>query len=238
MALPRKLFIASSSLMLSTVVMADTYIENPDASAFRSSARVLPAGTTTVSGEILNVGLDSDVDLYKMGVSGTEQFTIKAKALGEDPDLDMNLLVFNARGQFLAGDDDNDEDCVDDGDLESLDSCLTLNLTRGDYYVAVGDNNIGAYTSKQEYLDDELDFEDNDSGILDEPSTEIMFMVGDESGRASDTDDLNDEGPYSVTFSRQTVSTADAISVPALPLFGLGILVSLLGLSGLRKLRG
>jgi hypothetical protein len=224
--------VAAIFSVLSTPALATTYVENPDASAYLSDAQWVPGGTTTVSGEIVNVGLDSDVDLYKIGVAGTGQFTIKALEI--DAALDMNLLVFNAKGQFLAGDDDDRYDC---DDLGVGDSCLALNLSPGVYYFAVGDNNIGAYTTEQEYLDDEQDFADNDSGILAEPSTEIMFMVGDESGRRDDIASLNDEGAYSVTFSRQTVRPFTVTPVPTLPLFGFGILVSLLGLFGLRKLR-
>ena len=46
-----------------------------------------------------------------------------------------------------------------------------------------------------------------------------------------------EEGRYRVKFSRALDGPAALVPVPTLPLFGLGILVSLLGLFGLRKLR-
>ena len=220
-------------LAISSHTRAAVYVENPDASAFRSSAQEVPDGTTSISGDIRNVGLDSDVDLYQFRLYSGGPFTIEV--LTEDAALDMNLLVFNASGQFLAGDDDDDSDCTPiNGLAAELDSCLTLNLDAGIYYFAVGDNNIGAYTTEQEYLSGEADFYDNDSGILDSPSTEIMFMVGDESGRRSDADDLNDEGSYRVNFSEAVYGFVPIID--AMPIWMIAVLAGFIGLLGRQRL--
>ena len=219
-------------LAISSHTRAAVYVEHPDASAFRSSAQEVPDGTTSISGDILNVGLDSDVDLYRIELYSGGPFTIEV--LEEDAALDMNLLVFNASGQFLAGDDDDNSDCTPIEGLGNRDSCLTLNLGAGIYYFAVGDNNIGAYTTEQEYLNDEADFYDNDSGILGSPSTEIMFMVGDEVGRRSDTDDLNDEGSYRVNFSEAVYGFVPIID--AMPIWMIAVLAGFMGLLGRQRL--
>ncbi|MEL7226325.1 MAG: hypothetical protein AAGL17_16215, partial [Cyanobacteria bacterium J06576_12] len=148
---------------------------------------------------------------------------------------------FNEAGQMLAGDDDDNDGCTVITALGSLDSCVTLNLTPGIYFVAVGTNNVGAFESEALYLGGGgNDFADNDSGILTPPSTEIAVLVGRETG----PDPTQEEGPYVINFSMALAAapgsspSVDAEPVPALPLVYLLILAATVGGLARRRLSG
>jgi len=225
----QSLIIASLFVFSSTGVMAQTFDEGSDASALLASAKVVPLGTTKITGDLTNTVTNEDVDVYQFSVSSSGLFTIEAKAIIEDVP-DMNLIVFNSAGQGLAGDDDNGDNCDVITSLNGYDSCLTLDLTAGTYYFAVGDNNIGAFESIVDYQAGSGDFIDNDSGILDTPTTEIAVIVGNESGPSPDEDEGDYEINFSVAVDGPPVDAVDTTPVPTLSQWSMIILSMLIGL--------
>jgi len=169
------------------------------------TAFLLPGGTTSIDGEIDS---NQDTDLYKFTLSAAATFSIEVLEISPDAPrtLDMNLIVFNSLGQGLAGDDDGSSG-TPVTTLGSRDSLLTLSLAAGDYFFAVGDNNIGAFESVADFNAGGPDFIDNDSGILGSPTTEMLGLVGPEFGPT----DLNGVGFYRVNFSQ----AVDAIPEPS-----------------------
>lgn len=210
---------------------AQVFTETSDASALLANALVVPAGTTQIDGELVNTATNEDVDTYRIVVPSDGDFTIEAIAdVNGDPD--MNLLVFNEIGQALAGDDDDNDNCTVITSLNSLDSCLTLSLTAGTYFISVGDNNIGAFESVAEY-EAGNDFMDNDSGILASPSTEIAVLAGRETG----PDPTQREGGYVINFSSALAGPSAATAIPASPLWVLALLAGLLTLTAYQRYR-
>lgn len=191
---------------------AITINEMPDAGNTIATAMVLGAGVTSIQGTIAS-GQDTDLFQYTLGSDAT--LTIDMLFPGND----ANLLVFNSLGQGLAGDDDDDSSCTPISMLDSLDSCLTLNLTAGVYYVGVGDNNIAAFESLVDF-NIPSDFFDNDFGILSNPTPEIMALIGREGGPNSN----GDAGTYTVNFSIASDTPVSQVPVPgSMLLIGLGL---------------
>lgn len=220
--------------LMSANALAQVMVESPDAGNTLATALPIIPGTTQINGTVgapafdsLSGRLENDVDMYKFTLDAGGIFTIQVNAtVAREPD--MNLLVFNAAGQFLAGDDDDDSDCTNIVPfVDSWDSCLTLTLAAGTYYFAVGDKNIGAFETLAEFIDNRANyFEDNDSEILGAPSTEIVAIVGSESDRAADDDE---QGPYTVYFSRPVGgSLAAPTAIPTMSVYGL--ILTMLGL--------
>ncbi|MBT5108987.1 MAG: PEP-CTERM sorting domain-containing protein [Rhodospirillaceae bacterium] len=204
--------LALSAIGLSNA-MATTFNETADASNFLAAAQVLSGGTTQITGTIED---GQDTDLFKFSLGSNTTITIDMLFPGED----ANLLVFNGLGQGLAGDDDDDNSCTAISVLASLDSCLTLNLDAGDYFIGVGDNNIGAFESVADFNIPSVFFS-NDSGILGSPTAEIAELIGTQNGPT----DINDTGPYTVNFSVAVDGpTGSAVPEPGtLALFGIGV---------------
>ena len=224
--------VAVCMLLLSPQAFALTFNESSDAGVTMATATSVPGGTTTITGSIVNTTVN-DADLYHIRVPTSGSFTIEAKANVTDTP-DMNLMVFNSTGHLMAGDDDDNSSCTPVTSLGSLDSCLTLTLAAGDYYVAVGTNNIGAFQNAADVLTDSY-FGDDDSGILSPPSTEAIGLV------ASEDDLGNDEGNYTINFSAPTSSLsqggATAASIPTLSEWGMILLWGLLALGAVFTLR-
>lgn len=194
---------------LTSTAAASVFNESTDAGRDIASALSVANGTTSISGRLANTSI-SDVDLYAFSLLADTRLTIQMLF----PTGDANLLLFNGLGQGLAGDDDNNSSCDDSAGLGGLDSCLTMDLMAGTYYLGAGDNNMGAFENAADASAGVNDFIDNDFGILASPTTEILGLIGAEFG---DTD-LNDEGAYTITFS-SAVNGPAAVPLPAgLPL--------------------
>ena len=218
----RSCMVFCGAMLAAAGANAQVFVESSDAPATLAGATAVPAGTTQIDGEIINTVTSEDVDTYRIVVPVSGNFTIEAIAdVNGDPD--MNLLVFNSAGQALAGDDDDNSSCTVITSLDSLDSCLTLNLAAGTYFISVGDNNIGAFESLADYQAGINDFMDNDSGILPSPSVELAVIAGRESGPDPD----QDEGGYVINFSTALGGSAgsDTQAIPVLPAWALALLV-------------
>lgn len=108
-----------------------------DSSNEKASATVLGSGVRTVNGQLSGVAdTATGADLYKFTHTGG---ALDIELFG---DLDSNLILFNAAGVPVEGDDD--------GGMYGAESGIYLaDLAAGDYYIAVGENNIGAFASAE-----------------------------------------------------------------------------------------
>jgi len=235
-----RVFIYSFFSLMAVNTWAQVMTESTDAGNTLATALPVPAGTIQINGTIGPDAFNSvagrvelDVDMYSIAITTGGTFTIQANATtpGEP---DMNLMVFNDSGQFLAGDDDDNSSCTTVVPfLDSLDTCLTLTLAAGTYYFAVGDNNIGAFSSVAAFIADRGDyFEDDDSGILGSPSAETVAIAGAESSPPSDPEE---RGPYIVYFSRAVAGgpaapppPSSGTPIPTMSAYGL--VLTMLGL--------
>ena len=173
------------------------FTESPDAGNTPATSLVLPANTTRVEGTVV----PNDYDLYLFAVAMQTTMTID---LGES-NFDDNLLLFNAAGQGLTGNDDG-------GD--GLDSRIIRLLPAGNYYLGVGLNNMAAFT------DSGIEFIDNDDGDLANPSTLSLGYIGHEFGFGHGT-----SSAYALTFSVATGPVVPEPSSAVLLLSGLAILL-------------
>lgn len=218
--------LAAIMVLASPQIWAVPVSEGPDAGNTILGANRLFANTTSVNGTL---GNDQDADLFRFTLDANSTFTIEVLEI--DPALDMNLLVFNSSGQALAGDDDNNSACTPVTTLGSLDSCLTLALVAGDYFFAVGDNNISAFVNTTAF-NTATNFFSNDDGIRIAPTLEMLGLVGAQGGPA----DLHDVGRYLVNFSQPLGGgPAPPVPIPSLSNWGLVLLAALLGVIGLRR---
>lgn len=207
---------------------AATVTETTDAGRTMDTAFALAAGTTVVEGSIQNTDI-SDVDLYSFILDAPTTLTIRMLRAGANG-LDANLILFNGLGQGLAGDDDNNSGCADAAGLDSLDSCLTLSLDAGAYFLGAGDNNIAAFANAADASAGANTFIDNDSGILATPTLLTLGVLGAQFGDI----DVNDNGAYRIEFSTALGGPVSAVPLPAsLPLLAGG----LLALAGVRRFR-
>ncbi len=174
-----------------------------------------PRARTQVDGT-LELSDRTGADLFAFGLATPATLTIQMIS----SDFDANLLLYNGLGQGLAGDDDDDSACAV-APPNSLDSCLTLALAAGNYFLAAGENNIGSFESEADFLASVTDFMDNDFGILSAPTLEILGFAGFEGGLSDP-----DGGAYTLTFSEILVPEPGTLWV---------LTVSALGLARLRR---
>ncbi|WP_300012444.1 VPLPA-CTERM sorting domain-containing protein [uncultured Roseobacter sp.] len=210
-------FIAASS----SAASASTITEITDAGRSMATAFDVTDGTTAVSGSLINTSI-SDVDLYSFRLREATRLTVRVLSTA----FDANLLWFNDRGQGLAGDDDIESSCDNYTNLTVGDSCLSLDLLAGTYFVGVGDNNTGAFETAADAATGRNEIFDNDDGILADPTIRILSFIGDENGDVH----LNDEGDYLLDFSTAVYAASDPSVVP-LPA-GLPLLLAGLGSLG------
>jgi hypothetical protein len=197
----KMLKVAVVGLVLSVSGFANAVLitEATDAGETMATAFNLTGGVTSINGTISN-----DVDVFRFSLASNTVFTISAIT----SNFDMNLLIFNGLGQGIAGNDDLNRDGGCGIGLGSLDSCLTLSLSAGDFFFAIGDNNTGAYDALGSQI------MHNDSGILASPTAASFasFYHGSRSGS------------YTVNFSTAT-SSPDPVPEPSiLAIFALGIM--------------
>jgi hypothetical protein len=105
-----------------------------DISNQKASAAVVGSGVVMVRGELEGQeDLRTGADVYRFTHAGGD-LTLYLAA-----QFDANMIVFDSNGVPIWGDDDG-------GDGNDSEITLT-DLTAGDYYVAVGSNNIGAFNT-------------------------------------------------------------------------------------------
>lgn len=244
-----RVFVYTFLGLMSASALAQVMAESPDAGNTLATASLVIPGTTQINGTVGSDAFDAltgrdepDVDMYEFVLDAGGIFTIQVNANIED-EPDMNLMVFNDSGQFLAGDDDDGDSCANIVPfIGGYDSCLTLNLAAGAYYFAVGDNNIGAFETVADFVASRSNyFEDNDSGILVSPSTEIVAIAGSESAPPSSSDE---RGAYTVYFSTAVngggsppAPSGPAAPIPTMSVYGLMLTTLGLLLVATRRLR-
>ena len=194
-----KMAVAGLVLSVSGFANAALITEATDAGETMETAFNLTGGVTSISGSISN-----DVDVFRFSLASNTIFTISAIS----SDFDMNLLVFNGLGQGIAGNDDLNRDGGCGIGLFGFDSCLTLSLSAGDFFFAIGDNNVYAYDALDNLI------MHNDSGILASP-TATSFAYFEHSTGA---------GSYTVNFSTATSSPVTVPEPSTLAIFALGIM--------------
>lgn len=189
--------VAAVLLLGAGIANAQIVNEIGDAGETLATAQVLPAGTTTVLGFIAANG---DVDMYAATFDFTGDLVVTVDDF--DDDFDPNLHAFNSAGNPIGADDDSSPNT-------GLGSQLTLSITPGTYYFAIGDNNLEANDING------VRIQDNDSGVLN-PNGVFDHWDRDESG---------DAGNYTMTFSVATVAPA----APGIPVLGGAFLPLTLG---------
>ncbi len=212
--------IAAATLIAAStsIVSASTITEVTDAGRSMATAFDVTDGTTSVRGSLVNTTI-SDVDLYSFRLPEATRLTVRVLSTA----FDANLLWFNGRGRGLAGDDDIESSCDNYTNLTVGDSCLSMDLLAGTYFVGVGNNNIGAFETAADAATGRNEIFDNDDGILATPTSRILGFIGDENGDVH----LNDEGDYLLDFSTAVYAASDSAVVP-LPA-GLPLLLAGLG---------
>jgi len=192
-------------MVVSSSALAAIYTESGDAGQTLASAQTVAPGTTQINGTL---GFGGDVDLYRLDFSTTTAVTFYATSA-----VDPNLILFDAAGHGLWGDDDSGA---------GLDSQIVWNVTPGTYYLAYGNNNIGAADA----LNNEFCY--NDSGDCSADTTSVLDHFNSSGGAT---------GPYTITLSAATASAAAPASIPTLSEWGMIILSSLLALGAILTLR-
>ena len=141
-----------SSLCLAALIFAphfasyaalNVYVELGDTGDLIPSAQDTGTDVGLIQGTLSFPG---DVDLFLVRLSNSNVYQFDAVS---NP-IDMNMHIFNAAGNPLAANDDFGG---------SLNSQIILNLSAGDYFVGVGDNNTEATDGAGTRISD------NDSGV-------------------------------------------------------------------------
>lgn len=175
MQLTSKIIAGACAFLVSALASAMPIMETTDAGETLADAVLLPTINNGLVGQI-----DNDVDLFGFTLASDLELTISATS----SDFDMNLVLFNGLGQGLAGNDDLGRNGGCDIGDRFLDSCLNLSLAAGDYFVAIGANNVNAFSVGNNALIG------NDSGILAAPTAGTLASFTHGSGG----------GEYRVTF--------------------------------------
>lgn len=183
-----------------------TFAEGTDAGITEATAAVVPPGITKITGTY-KPGTDgpfgpnpADIDVFAFTLAKTTAVSISAPAING---IDTNLLLLKEGFFGIFGDDDGGS---------GLDSLIEVTLPAGTYYIAIGDNNIGAYPFGSTTAGD--DEWDNDSDLLDPAEAAIpIAFIGSES---SDPDDTTGEA-YEITFNFSTIVTGLDLSAGKKP---------------------
>lgn len=197
---------AAAFVALGSGAHAFETLEIGDFGATPATAFVLAAGTDEIYGTI-SPDDPYGADLYVFSLAAPTTLKIEMLMAGGD----ANLLLFDALGRGLAGDDDDRGGCG--GRIGTgLDSCLDLSLAAGTYYLAAGPNNIMGYTSSDDI------FLSNDWGVLSSPTAETLAYVRLGATPYSTTD------TYHILFSAAVDATPSAVPLPGtLPLAAAGL---------------
>ncbi|WOI53191.1 DVUA0089 family protein [Parvularcula sp. LCG005] len=194
--------LAAAATVSSAGAWATTYTETVDAGNTLASSITLPGGTTSVEGKLEGGGDNQPADLYKFTLDADSRLTIRLLSSA----FDANLLLFNSLGQGLAGNDDTIPGFTpcDTASSASLDSCISIDLLAGDYFVAASINNAYGYDADGRIM------LGNDNGILPTPSLQVLSYVLGGTLYGADRD-------YTLTF----IATGDSeVPLPAaLPMF-------------------
>jgi len=144
--------LALASQTIATPAVAPDHIEVGEAGQLLPTAQVI--GGSGPLDSVTGFIDEGDVDLYQICVTGNGDLTIDALSLpdSDQDDLDMNLHTFNSAGNPLGADDDSSP-------FQSLGARVTISVTPGTYFFAVGDNNLEAEDAQGNRI------QDNDSGI-------------------------------------------------------------------------
>ncbi|MDD2919823.1 IPTL-CTERM sorting domain-containing protein [Rhodoferax sp.] len=205
-----KLLASALFYMLVSSSHAAIYAETGDAGQTLGTAQSVAANTTQINGTL---GVAGDVDLYKLVFAANATVTFYAPATN----IDSNLILFDAAGHGLWGDDDGGG---------GLDSQIVFNVTPGTYYLAFGDNNIDARDSSN------IVFCANDDGDCTDDPISVLDHFGSDSEGAT--------GPYTITLSSPAGGASTPQAIPTLSEWGMILLAGLLAFGtalGLRRQR-
>lgn len=183
-------------------VHAQTFVESFDTSNYLALATILPAGITSVSGNLEN---DIDTDIFGFDIDVPGVYTI----ISTDSPFDDNLLLFNALGQGIGASDDQGVGA------DLLDSRITIALTSGRYYIGVGPNTLEALDDNGNVVFND-DAGDDDGVIPGGPTAAAATHIAPEV--------ISQIGAYTITFSSPTGSAAapePGAATLALPVLGI-----------------
>lgn len=192
-------------LVASSGAFAATYTEIGDAGQTLATAQAVAPNTTQINGTLGSAG---EIDLYRLDFSTSATVTFHASS-ADDP----NLILFDAAGHGLWGDDDSGG---------GLNSQIVWNVTPGTYYLAYGNNNIDAVDVSNNV------FCGNASGNCSANTTSVLDHWN-SNGSAT--------GSYTITLSAPTAAAAAPTSIPTLSEWGMILLSSLLALGTVLTLR-
>lgn len=167
---------------------AQTQNEGSDASPLFSEARAIGAGIDEVLGTIGEIG---DCDLYYFTLSTAGTVTIRLESLT----VDSNLLLFDAYGRGLWGDDDS---YTSGPNIDDYDSEIVVALPAGIYYIGLGANNTYAYDNPADFaaVNNSFFLSNGDGQANPSPTVERLYGVA--------SADMADLGDYRLFFDFQT----------------------------------
>lgn len=185
---------------------AQTFAEGKDAGITEATAAVVPPRITKITGTY-KPGTDgpfgpnpADIDVFAFTLAKTTAVSISAPAING---IDTNLLLLKEGFFGIFGDDDGGS---------GFDSLIELTLPAGTYYIAIGDNNIGAYPFGSTTAGD--DEWDNDSDLLSPAEAAIpIAFIGSESSNPDETTGQ----AYEITFNFSTIVTGLDLSAGKKP---------------------
>lgn len=175
--------ISTAALSLGVLAQAATISEVGDAGQTVATVQNIGGNVDVIQGSINPL---FDADLYRVFFNFTGTLTVRVFDTS-GTFWDPNLLIFNGAGNPIAGDDDGNG--TGPG---LLDSRLTISITPGFYYIAVGSNNTYAFDAGPNTI------MGNDDGFNPTNPLGVLDSIG--GGNAG-------TGTYDLTFSALSDST-------------------------------
>ena len=215
-------FFLAANASAATLTIDEATDAGGDFGATVTDLFVLPVGTTTVTG-VSDGEADGDLLRFTLGANALVNITLDF-ITG-----DANLLLFNAAGNPIEGDDDGNceilRNCFPAPGPTRWDSYISVFLGAGDYLIGVGANNLAGFDASGAEI---MDNDDGNCAIIgnscDNPLGVLAF-IGPEGSAPPAAGSAND---YILTIETDT-------SVVPLPAAAWVFLAGIAGLIGVGR---